>query len=57
MTDRLADASVYADGNLVRELIERHNAALDRSAALADERQRLTAELEAAEADALAPAG
>jgi ATP-binding cassette subfamily F protein 3 len=57
VTDRLADASVYADGNLVRELIDRHNAALDRTAALAEERQRLNTELEAAESDALAPAG
>jgi ATP-binding cassette subfamily F protein 3 len=49
LTERLADPSVYADAALVRRLIADHNAALDRSAELAAERDRLTAELSAAE--------
>jgi ATP-binding cassette subfamily F protein 3 len=54
-SERLADPSVYADANLVRELIERHNAARDRSEQLAAEWARLSAELEEAEReDALA---
>ena len=54
-SERLADPSVYADAALVRDLIERHNAARDRSESLAAEWTRLSAELEAAEAeDALA---
>jgi ATP-binding cassette subfamily F protein 3 len=57
VTERLADASVYADPALVRELIERHNAALDRSSSLAAERERLSAELESAESASLAAAG
>jgi ATP-binding cassette subfamily F protein 3 len=57
VTERLADASVYADPALVRELIDRHNAALDRSSSLADERERLQQELEAAESASLAVAG
>ncbi|HEX6140947.1 MAG TPA: ABC-F family ATP-binding cassette domain-containing protein, partial [Candidatus Limnocylindria bacterium] len=48
---RLADPSVYADGGAVRELIARHNAARDRADALATERERLTEQLEAAEAE------
>ena len=52
---RLADPSVYADAELVRQLIELHNAARDRAESLAAEWTRLSAELEAAEAeDALA---
>jgi hypothetical protein len=50
LTQRLADPSVYADAGLVRRLVESHNKALDRSAALATERDRLTAELATAEA-------
>jgi ATP-binding cassette subfamily F protein 3 len=54
-SERLADPSVYADAGLVRDLIERHNAAKDRAESLASEWTRLSAELEAAEAeDALA---
>jgi hypothetical protein len=49
LTDRLADPSVYTDPALVRRLIADHNTALDRSAALTAERDRLTAELAAAE--------
>ncbi len=52
ITARLADPSVYADGAAVRDLIARHNAGLDRSAALAQERERLQSELEAAESGA-----
>jgi ATP-binding cassette subfamily F protein 3 len=51
ITERLADPSVYADGDAVRDLIERHNAARDRGEQLAAEWARLTAELEAAEAE------
>jgi ATP-binding cassette subfamily F protein 3 len=51
VTERLADPSVYADGDAVRDLIARHNAARDRGEHLAAEWARLTAELEAAEAE------
>jgi ATP-binding cassette subfamily F protein 3 len=52
---RLADPSIYADAELVRQLIDLHNAARDRAESLAAEWTRLSAELEAAEAeDALA---
>jgi ATP-binding cassette subfamily F protein 3 len=47
----LADPSVYADGDAVRDLIERHNAARDRGEQLAAEWTRLSTELEAAEAE------
>jgi ATP-binding cassette subfamily F protein 3 len=57
LTERLADPSVYADPSAVRELIERHNVARDRSTTLAAERARLNAELEAAESATLAAAG
>jgi len=49
ITERLADPSVYADPALVRRLIESHNQALDRSAGLVAERDRLAAELLTAE--------
>jgi ATP-binding cassette, subfamily F, member 3 len=49
LTTRLGDPATYADAALVRRLIEAHNAALDRSTALAAERDRLTAELATAE--------
>jgi ATP-binding cassette subfamily F protein 3 len=49
ITGRLADPSIYADPPAVRALVERHNALLDRTAALAAERERLGAELAAAE--------
>jgi ATP-binding cassette subfamily F protein 3 len=53
--ERLADPTVYADAALVRELIERHNAARERADELAAEWTRLSTELEEAEAqDALA---
>ena len=51
LTDRLADPSTYGDAQLVRDLVERHNAARDRADALAADRERLTAELADAEAD------
>jgi ATP-binding cassette subfamily F protein 3 len=51
ITEHLADPSVYANGDAVRDLIERHNAARDRGEQLAAEWARLTAELEAAEAE------
>ena len=50
LTERLADPAIYTDAALVRDLIERHNAALDRSTGLAAERDRLAATLESAEA-------
>jgi ATP-binding cassette subfamily F protein 3 len=53
---RLADPAVYADGERVRDLIARHNAARERSGALAPERDRIRAELDVAEA-VEAPAG
>jgi ATP-binding cassette subfamily F protein 3 len=51
MGARLADPAIYADGGAVRELIERYNAATDRSAELAAEVVRLAAKLAAAEAE------
>jgi ATP-binding cassette subfamily F protein 3 len=51
VSGRLADPSVYADGDAVRKLIARHNAARDRADALANEWARLSAELESAERD------
>ena len=49
LTERLADPSTYADGALVRDLVSRHNLLRDRTDALARERDRLAAELAAAE--------
>ena len=49
LTERLADPSIYTDAALVRRLIADHNAALDKSTALADERDRLIGEMAAAE--------
>jgi ATP-binding cassette subfamily F protein 3 len=51
VTERLADPSVYTDGEAVRDLIERHNTARDHGEQLAAEWARLSAELEAAEAE------
>jgi ATP-binding cassette subfamily F protein 3 len=51
VTQQLADPSVYADGEAVRALIDRHNAARDRGEQLAAEWTRLSTELEAAEAE------
>jgi hypothetical protein len=42
---------VYTDGTAVRDLIERHNAARDRVEELAADWARLSADLEAAEAE------
>jgi ATP-binding cassette subfamily F protein 3 len=54
--ERLADPATYADPALVRDLVARHNAALDRIPALEADEHRLAAELDAAEA-ATAAAG
>jgi ATP-binding cassette subfamily F protein 3 len=51
VTERLADPSIYADADLVRGLVERHNTLRDRTDALAAERERLSAELHTAEAE------
>ncbi|HET7646668.1 MAG TPA: ABC-F family ATP-binding cassette domain-containing protein [Candidatus Limnocylindria bacterium] len=51
VTERLADPSIYADADLVRGLVERHNTLRDRTDALAAERERLLAELRTAEAE------
>jgi ATP-binding cassette subfamily F protein 3 len=50
-TEALADPTAYADPEAIRGLIERHNAARDRSDRLAAEWARLGAELEALEAE------
>ena len=56
MSERLADPATYADHHAFRELIDRHNAARDRADQLAADWARLSAELEAAEAEeSLAP--
>jgi ATP-binding cassette subfamily F protein 3 len=55
-SDRLSDPTVYANGDAVRDLIEQHNAARDRSEALAAEWTRLSTELEQAEAEDAAAA-
>ncbi|HET6649416.1 MAG TPA: ABC-F family ATP-binding cassette domain-containing protein [Candidatus Limnocylindria bacterium] len=52
VTQRLADPSIYADANAVRTLVERHNHLRDRTDALAADRERLAADLAAAEAEA-----
>jgi len=52
VTRQLADPRIYADANLVRSLVERHNQLRDRTDALAADRERLTADLAAAEAEA-----
>jgi ATP-binding cassette, subfamily F, member 3 len=54
-SERLADPTTYGDPARVRDLVARHNAALDRIPALESEERRLVEELEAAEA-AAAPA-
>ena len=56
-TARLADPSVYVDGKLVRDLVERHNSARDRIDGLEAEEHRLAAEIKAAEAGDGVPAG
>jgi len=57
-TQRLADPATYRDPARVRELVVRHNAALDRIDPAEDEIRRLAAELEATEeaAGAVGPA-
>jgi len=52
LSERLSDPSTYADGALVRDLVERHNDLRDRIDRLAAERENLAVELEAAESDA-----
>jgi ATP-binding cassette, subfamily F, member 3 len=47
----LADPAVYADGDAVRRLIQRHNAARDAVDRLAADWERISAELESAEAE------
>ena len=49
LTERLADPTVYAGGEGVRELIARHNAARERTSSLTPERDRIRAQLDAAE--------
>jgi len=49
LTERLADASVYTDAALARDLIDRYNAARDRAESLAAEWTRLGEELAVAE--------
>jgi ATP-binding cassette subfamily F protein 3 len=51
LTERLADTSVYADGALARELIDRYNAARERAEALAGEWAKLGVELARVEAE------
>ena len=56
MSERLADPATYADHHAFRELIDDHNAARDRADRLAADWERLSAELEQAEAEeSLAP--
>jgi ATP-binding cassette subfamily F protein 3 len=52
LSEQLADPAIYADGAAVRDLIDRHNAAMDRTNRLAAERERLAGDLERAEAEA-----
>jgi ATP-binding cassette, subfamily F, member 3 len=48
---RLADPATYADPSAVRDLVARHNSALDRIPTLEAEEERLQSELEAAETE------
>ena len=57
LTERLADPGIYADADLVRGLVARHNELRDRTDALNRDRERLHAELAAAEAQPSAVAG
>ena len=50
-SERLADPAVYADGDAVRELIERHNAARDRADRLDRELAEATEQLARVEAE------
>ncbi|PZR63947.1 MAG: ABC transporter [Chloroflexi bacterium] len=56
LAERLADGSTYADADLVRRLVERHNTALDHSADLETRRAALAAELAAVDAEDLVSA-
>jgi ATP-binding cassette, subfamily F, member 3 len=56
LTEQLADASVYTDAALAKDLIERYNAARDRAEKLAGEWTRLGEELAVAEGDSEAAA-
>ena len=49
-SERLADSATYADPAVVRELVARHNAALDGIGELEATERRLAAELDAASA-------
>jgi ATP-binding cassette subfamily F protein 3 len=51
LSERLADPATYADAALIRALVERHNGLRDETDALAAERERLAADLAAAEED------
>jgi ATP-binding cassette subfamily F protein 3 len=51
VTGRLADPATYADAGLVRRLVERHNTLRDDLERIRAGRERLAAELAAAEAD------
>jgi ATP-binding cassette subfamily F protein 3 len=53
VSERLADPALYADGDAVRRLIERHNTLREDSDRLAAEHARLEAELATADADAV----
>jgi ATP-binding cassette, subfamily F, member 3 len=56
LTRTLADPSVYDDDDKVKEVVAQHNTAKDRAAALTDEWERLTLELERAADEAAASA-
>ena len=55
LTRELADPTVYADGERVKQLVARHGDAKDRAAALFARWERAQLELEAAEAEVDAP--
>ncbi|MEO6578196.1 MAG: hypothetical protein ABIO99_04780, partial [Candidatus Limnocylindria bacterium] len=49
ITERLSEPALYADGTLVKHLVERHNALRDRSERIGPELEELRRELSAAE--------
>ena len=53
VSERLAEPGLYADAAAVRDLVERHNLLRDRVDALVRDRERLTAELAAAQAESV----
>ena len=55
LMERLADPAIYADGAVVRDLVERHNHLRDRADELSAERARLEADLRDADAAAAEP--